>query len=544
MVFHFHPDGKNPGIIITKISLQSGRFFSNVRRGAWPIAQLISGQLGLGIENSLRFVKFTGENLNHMETNPVKVFIAYSRKDEEHLERLRKHLLPSERAGLIDVWYDGKIKAGIAWDETIREKLAQAEVVLLLLSADALASDYFYGQEVKKALERHQREEARVIPFILRPCDWKSTPLGALQAIPKDGLAVVSWDDLDDAYLDAVRRLKQILEGWRGIRISIPGPAALLWEAEPAIPVPLMNPLGDLSAYSCNRKEIIKRFWLNFLRNEEQGSRLQFYLMAGQQYGRAESMVKRLIINLKDDLKKRKKTVKCSPNLRDIVINELSIGEKDSLEDCRDLLRLKFNSNISGEVASLQDFAERIDPHHPAFSPAQYIPFAFKARIRSEPAACWNSVLKPALDWFTREFCHLEENMARRFLFFFIIGMEHKAKPTAPSWSWLGSILKKRQELEPPVFSLMEELKAFVDNCPVPIILLPPLKLIQREDLVEWFLPRTDDNERLAEEKAEAIIQLLREKRNAPQREAWHMDDVEPILKDIVKNDRLQRLGL
>ena len=141
-----------------------------------------------------------------------KIFIAYSRKDESLLNELRTHLTPIERSGKVEIWYDGKIEPGLVWEKAIKAHLHAADIILLLVSADAIASDYFYDKEMKDALVRHESGDARVVPLILRPCTWDATPLAKLQAIPKDGLAVTSWKDRDAAFSDAVGSIWEMIQ--------------------------------------------------------------------------------------------------------------------------------------------------------------------------------------------------------------------------------------------------------------------------------------------------------------------------------------------
>jgi hypothetical protein len=61
---------------------------------------------------------------------------------------------------------------------------------------------------MKRALARHANREARVIPVILRPCDWTELPFGNLLAAPKDGLAITKWPNIDEAFLDVVLAIK------------------------------------------------------------------------------------------------------------------------------------------------------------------------------------------------------------------------------------------------------------------------------------------------------------------------------------------------
>ena len=82
--------------------------------------------------------------------------------------------------------------------------LDAANIILLLISADFIASDDGYGIEVKRSLEKHGSKVARVIPIILRAVNWED-PFGKLQALPTDGKPVTSWVNCDEAFSDVVR---------------------------------------------------------------------------------------------------------------------------------------------------------------------------------------------------------------------------------------------------------------------------------------------------------------------------------------------------
>ncbi len=137
-----------------------------------------------------------------MKKSPIKVFIAYARKDEALLTKLRTQLRILERTKLIEVWYDGEIDAGQDWEAAIKNALHNANIILLLISADFLNSDYAYEVEMEKALAMHEQGKAEVIPVILRNCPWKRTPFAKFQALPKDGVPASSrkWLDVDEPY--------------------------------------------------------------------------------------------------------------------------------------------------------------------------------------------------------------------------------------------------------------------------------------------------------------------------------------------------------
>jgi hypothetical protein len=129
----------------------------------------------------------------------IKIFFCYAHEDEALLDKFKTHLRPLQRQGLIDVWHDRDISAGTEWEQEIEKHLNTAQIILLLVSPDFIDSDYCYGIEMKRAIERHEHGEARVIPVIFRPTLWHETALGKLQALPKDARPVTDWPNLDDA---------------------------------------------------------------------------------------------------------------------------------------------------------------------------------------------------------------------------------------------------------------------------------------------------------------------------------------------------------
>ncbi|HYP39092.1 MAG TPA: FxSxx-COOH system tetratricopeptide repeat protein [Chloroflexia bacterium] len=143
---------------------------------------------------------------------PVEIFISYAHEDENLRKELEKHLSILTRRKMIIGWQDRKIIPGHNWKKEIDEKLNTAKVILLLVSADFLASDYCYGIEMKKALQRDKVKEARVIPVILRDVYWRGAPFGKLQALPTDGKAVTSWGNPDSAFKIVAEGIVKVIE--------------------------------------------------------------------------------------------------------------------------------------------------------------------------------------------------------------------------------------------------------------------------------------------------------------------------------------------
>jgi TIR domain len=146
------------------------------------------------------------------ETRGIEIFISYSHRDQELRDELEKHLRMLNRQGTVAVWYDRKIDPSEHWEEEIDRHLNSANLILLLITADYLASDYHYNVEIRRALERHAAGEAKVIPIILRPVDWQFSAFAKLQALPRNGQPVTTWSDRDEAFSDIAKGIRNAVE--------------------------------------------------------------------------------------------------------------------------------------------------------------------------------------------------------------------------------------------------------------------------------------------------------------------------------------------
>lgn len=143
---------------------------------------------------------------------PFDVFISYSHKDQEMREELVTHLAVLRYQGLIQHWYDGDIVPGTEWGPQIMEQLNNAHIILLLISARFIASEFCYSIELQAAMARHDAGKARVIPILLYPCDWSETPFAKLKALPLDGKPVDDWPSRDRALTDVVKGIRRVIQ--------------------------------------------------------------------------------------------------------------------------------------------------------------------------------------------------------------------------------------------------------------------------------------------------------------------------------------------
>ena len=138
----------------------------------------------------------------------TRLTICYSHRDRGLRGELDKHLAMLRRTGVIEMCHDRRVGCGENLGRLFDAGLESADVILLLVSPDFLASDYCYDVEARRALERRKRRGACVIPVILRPCDWRVTLFGKLPAAPADGRPVTTWRNRDEAFLSVVKIIR------------------------------------------------------------------------------------------------------------------------------------------------------------------------------------------------------------------------------------------------------------------------------------------------------------------------------------------------
>ncbi|MCB0574146.1 MAG: leucine-rich repeat domain-containing protein, partial [Saprospiraceae bacterium] len=151
---------------------------------------------------------------DEVEQLPVKAFVSYAHKDLEYLKELRTALSPLMRLQKLQIWDDRDIDAGDEWEKVIFQQLEESDIVLCLVSADFVASDFCYKEEFSKALEAHRNGEKTIIPVMLRKTDWQDLPLAEIQGAPGEWITSAqnkdeAWTKVSEALRPALARAKQ-----------------------------------------------------------------------------------------------------------------------------------------------------------------------------------------------------------------------------------------------------------------------------------------------------------------------------------------------
>ncbi|WP_018097459.1 toll/interleukin-1 receptor domain-containing protein [Sinorhizobium meliloti] len=215
------------------------------------------------------------------------VFFSYSHVDEALRDQLEKQLSMLKRQGVIETWHDRRIGAGEDVHRAIDDHINTDDIILLLVSADFIASDYCYDIEMQRAMQRHDKGEAVVIPVILRACDWHHAPFGKLKAVPRDGKPITQWPDIDEAFLQVAKAVREAAarDGRTASASPSPSPARVVAAPTPAVSSspkslgPRSSNLGLAKSFTQRDKdkfkhdtfEYIARFFENSL--EELGKR-------------------------------------------------------------------------------------------------------------------------------------------------------------------------------------------------------------------------------------------------------------------------------
>jgi len=201
----------------------------------------------------------------------INVFISYAHKDIKFQEELVKRLMPLERNNEIVLWHDGLITPGEKWDDSIKQHLVAADIIILLLSADFLASDYIFKEELPTIVAKRLANQLQLVPIVVRDVVLDGSNIEAYQCLPQDKKKrlkpIANWQNQDQAWSQIDKKIREIIK-------TITSPPA---------PTPILNTpiiLGGHHIYTCDR---VDQFDL-YLQRTKGDDKVQYFCLFGQEY--------------------------------------------------------------------------------------------------------------------------------------------------------------------------------------------------------------------------------------------------------------------
>lgn len=246
------------------------------------------------------------EYWNSLKKEKVKIFFSYAHKDREFLNEFKEYIKVFERNGLVERWDDNELIVGEKWDNSIKEKIYSADIIIFLISSTSLASDYIYSHELKIAFELKSMEESYVAPIIIKDCLWDMTEFRDFQVLPLDGKAINSWEKREEAWTSVARGLKKAIDNIIKAKTQ-----TLKFKKETKVGKQLFEKKDFINTKELvwSFLEVYSRWWFNIQRIINWGSEREgFESLKNISYKELNSLLTELVTEKKLKVKKSEKT--------------------------------------------------------------------------------------------------------------------------------------------------------------------------------------------------------------------------------------------
>jgi internalin A len=178
------------------------------------------GTVQVNVKQTLREVE--SPEASKPRDNPLSLFICYAHANERLVKQLKPSLTVLARRGYIAPWRDTDLVPGEDWDETIKGKLSNAQMILFMVSRQFLASHYITTEERPLAMRLMAEKKAVVLPVLLLPCSWKAEDFARLEKLPRKDDPVSSFNPRDQAWALAEEGIVRAVEKFRASRKESP----------------------------------------------------------------------------------------------------------------------------------------------------------------------------------------------------------------------------------------------------------------------------------------------------------------------------------
>lgn len=167
-------------------------------------------------DKKMPVVESLDKNEVAMKQQKKKIFISYAHADNDFHDRLMMHLKVLKKyVGGFEEWSDQKIHAGAHWKQEIAKALDEANIAILLVSTDFLASDFIQNNELPPILKKAEKENTTILCLLVKPSMFiDSSELAEFQAVnnPERTLEDMDEPERERTYLKLMEEIKRILE--------------------------------------------------------------------------------------------------------------------------------------------------------------------------------------------------------------------------------------------------------------------------------------------------------------------------------------------
>lgn len=179
--------------------------FNSVRSNTSQTSQTLDGSAATGAEKMIQ--RFTNKLPDLLRD---QVFISYSHKDREWLERFQVALKPFIRNQAFKVWADELIQVGTEWRKEIDQALESTKVAVLLVTQNFLASDFINDVELNHFIEESKRKNVTICWIAITKTNYEETPLKIIQCANDPNKPLKSLNDYeqDEAIVEICRKVK------------------------------------------------------------------------------------------------------------------------------------------------------------------------------------------------------------------------------------------------------------------------------------------------------------------------------------------------
>src|SRR5260370_3723516 len=123
------------------------------------------------------------DDSGQLEVATKHVFLCYCSQDRRAAERLQVDLAGCQHLHHLTVWDSARLPAGTLWRSELATALAFAQVAVVLVSADFLATPLITTYQLPSLLKAAQTKGTRILSVVLSPCLFEESPLIAFQPV-------------------------------------------------------------------------------------------------------------------------------------------------------------------------------------------------------------------------------------------------------------------------------------------------------------------------------------------------------------------------